>query len=108
MADLPPVKQTHKAAASQFAAAVQAATAATAKLAEQLLAGLLKSAKPYLLPFGWRCSWECGKPIRFGEVCVTTSPDLQPWERAHAACLTPRKGADSDRSEPASTARSQL
>lgn len=64
-----------------------------------MMAALAKTAKPSLLIFGWRCSATCGKPIRFGDMCVTTSPDLKPWERAHAACLAGRKGADGDRME---------
>jgi hypothetical protein len=78
--------------------AVLAATAFS-RLAQNHNATLLKSAKPYGLMVGWKCSSVCGKPIRFGDLCVTTSPDLKPWERAHAACLQPRKGSDGDRVE---------
>lgn len=60
---------------------------------------LAKKAKPYLLIVGWKCSMACGKPIQFGQMCVTTSKDLKPWERAHAACVAVRKGADSTRTE---------
>lgn len=48
----------------------------------------------YLFPIPFRCSADCGDPIRQGQEFVQTSPDWKPLERAHAGCLRPRTLAD--------------
>jgi hypothetical protein len=84
----------------------QPATLAPAAEAAPALAGLLEDfieglgvVEQYPWPVPFRCSAECGQPIRQGNLAVQTSPGLQPLERAHLVCLLNRKGADSERAE---------
>jgi hypothetical protein len=48
----------------------------------------------YRYPIPFRCSAECGRPVRIGELFIQTSPDLRPLTRAHAACVIGRKGIE--------------
>ncbi len=57
---------------------------------------MMLRAKRHVYPLPWRCSAECGRPIRQGDMYVQTSPGLRPLTRAHAACVAGRKGSDPD------------
>jgi hypothetical protein len=48
----------------------------------------------YIWPIPFRCTADCGQPIRQGDLMVQTSPDLRPLERQHAACRFGRKGVE--------------
>jgi hypothetical protein len=75
-------------ASSSFAAFGAAAEAA---VSFRELAVVL-SAEMYRYPVPWRCSRDCGRSIRRGEMFVQTSKDRRPLTRAHAACVAGRKG----------------
>jgi hypothetical protein len=76
-------------------AAAKALTEIMASAAEELRRfAAAFGAKQYAYPIPFRCSAECGRPIRLGEQFVQTSKDWRPLERAHAACIVGRKGIE--------------
>ena len=54
------------------------------------------SAAPYRYRIPFRCSRECGAPIRLGEMFVQTFPAWKPLHRAHAVCVAGREGTDGE------------